>query len=150
MLYQNIDIANDATQDLFIKVYEKANLFDAKQKFSTWLFSVAHNQCKNYYRSRSRKPEEVELDGLEARFSNPSTDEKVDLSVFNNALEKALIALPEDQKNLFVLRYQEAFSIVEIAEITEKATGTVKSGLHRTIKKLSKALAPYHPKNMES
>ena len=149
MLYQNIEIANDATQELFIKVYEKASLFDIDQKFSTWLFSIASNQCKNYYRSRSRKPKEVELEDSLANFSF-STDEVIDdLSVFNQALQKALLQLPEEQKNLFTLRYQEAFSIAEIAEITDKATGTIKSGLHRTLKKLSKALAPYHPKNME-
>ncbi len=150
MLYQNIEIANDATQELFIKVYEKAKLFDSKKNFSTWLFSVASNQCKNYYRSKSRKPEEVELEGSVEILSTSAEDPIFDLSRFNIALEKALLELPVEQKDLFILRYQEAFSITEIAEITNKATGTIKSGLHRTIKKLAKALAPFHPKNLES
>lgn len=150
MLYQNIEVANDATQELFIKVFEKASLFNLDRKFSIWLFTIANNQCKNYYRSKSRKPEQIDLEGSPANFSyQPETAQK-DYSNFNKALQKALMQLPEEQKNLFVLRYQEAFSIIEIADITNKATGTIKSGLHRTLKKLSKALAPFHPKNMES
>ncbi len=151
MLYQDIEIANDQTQELFIKVYQKATLFDSSQTFSTWLYSIANNQCKNYYRSQSRKPESVSLEEDLAIFSFPEIEEQSkNMAVFQKALNQALHQLPESQRNLFVLRYQEAFTIQEIAEITATAEGTIKSGLHRILKKLSKALAPFHPKNIES
>lgn len=151
MLYQDPEIANDATQEIFIRVFEKANLFDRNQKFQTWLFSVANNHCKNVYRKNARTPQKISLESSQDFISEEENkDDSFPRTQFNHALKTALQSLPENQRNLFVLRYQEAFSISEIAEITQTAEGTIKSGMHRILKKLSAELAPFHPKNSES
>ena len=150
MLYQDRELASDATQELFIKVFEKGKLFDPKQNFQTWLFSVAHNHCKNVYRTKSRRIQEVALE-----YDNFSIQTEVSYegdfptTQFKSALKTALQTLPENQKNLFVLRFLESFSIKEIAEITGTAEGTIKSGLHRVLKKLAKELESFHPKNLD-
>lgn len=52
MLGNNKDLAQDFLQEIFYKVIDKSHLIDPKRKFSTWIFSVAHNMCKNEYRSK--------------------------------------------------------------------------------------------------
>ena len=53
MLYQDEELAEDFCQNLFLKIFEKANSYDPKYKFSTWIYTMATNMCKNEYRRNS-------------------------------------------------------------------------------------------------
>src|SRR5690606_24604639 len=50
MLWKDSQLAQDCTQDLFFKILKNATEFDAGKRFSTWMYSIAHNMCKNEYR----------------------------------------------------------------------------------------------------
>jgi RNA polymerase sigma-70 factor (ECF subfamily) len=136
MLGQDADKAADFTQELFMKIIEKRALYDAERRFSTWLYTVAGNMVKNEYRRLSRQQPPPALN--EAYSDDFSTH--YDQQVFEKELAAALGQLDEQQRQCFVLRYQEELSLKEIAEIQDCPEGTVKSRLFYTIKKLSSRL----------
>ncbi|MEZ4956682.1 MAG: RNA polymerase sigma factor [Saprospiraceae bacterium] len=136
MLWQDVRIAEDFTQDLFLKIIEKRAYYDPEKRFSTWIYTVAGNMVKNEYRRVSRKKPLPEMkDILEENFS-----ENIDNVVFENQLNKALDNLDDVQKQCFILRYQEEMSMKEIADIIGCPEGTVKSRLFYTVKKLANNL----------
>src|SRR5690606_3276565 len=66
-LYQENNKAQDFLQDLFLKLIEKAATFDSSKKFSTWIYTIAYNMCKNEYRAHAQKEAKtVRLDGNQA------------------------------------------------------------------------------------
>jgi|SRR6185437_2164647 len=141
--------AQDALHDLFLKVIEKPHLYDASKPFSSWLYAIAHNQCKNQYKHNEVvKKAHAELkhteDVLDERFLT-SAAAKMDVKDFKQALLEALRELPADKKATFILRYQEDKPIAEIAGIMECSEGTVKSRIHYTLKILSDKLKIYNP-----
>lgn len=143
MLWQNEEKANDFTQDLFMKIIEKPHYFDTSRKFSTWIYTIAGNMCKNEYRRHSRYQFTSEMPELTTMnlFS-----ENMDNSLFINCLEKAVSELDEIPRQCFILRYQEELSIKQISEILDCPEGTVKSRIYYTLKKLAKKLAIFQPR----
>lgn len=141
MLGNDKEKANDFTQDIFLKVIEKNSCFNKCLKFSTWLYSLATNMCRNDY-----KHSEVILKHIEEyKYTSEKSyylgfDTHFDNKYLKKNLEKELNELEENQKTTFILRYHEELSIKEIAEIMECAEGTVKSRLFYTIQKLSQKL----------
>ncbi len=146
MLSGDTDKANDFTQDLFLKLIEKPHLFNKEMRFSTWLYSVAGNMCRNEYRRNSIRNEiktDIELDSY--HYEEEKSSHSIDYSSFQGALSKELDALDADHKMIFLLRFQEHLPIQEISTILQCPEGTVKSRLFYTIKKLSGKLTHYNP-----
>ena len=144
MLGQNQELSEDCMQDLFIKIIERPELFDTSRKFSTWVFSVANNRCKNEYRKLEIRANKAHLlkeeDGHETQF-----DVILDNGTFKKHLFEELEHLEGNQRSSFLLRHKYGFSIKQIAEILECSEGTIKSRLFYTTKKLSKKLKVYNP-----
>lgn len=146
MLNRDEEKAGDFLQDLFLKIAEKPQRFDADKRFSTWLFSVAYNMCKNEYRRMNvRRNMEAghDLDAMPC--AAVASDGFVEQRQFMDALDRELHGLDEQQRTCFLLRYKEQFSIREISEILDCPEGTVKSRLHYTIRRLSGALEEFRP-----
>ena len=141
--------AQDFLQDLFVKLVEKPGLFSGP-RFSTWIFTVAHNMCKNEYRRmniRNAATPDV-LMTLKTDMDD-HVERHLDHQAFARALCNALNALKEEQRQVFLLRHQENFSIKEISEIVGCSEGTVKSRLFYTTKKLARRLRVFDPKLIE-
>jgi len=145
MLYQDEEIAADFCQNLFLKVFEKANTFDKQYKFSTWIYTMASNMCKNEYRRRSRNKPTVYLDNF-IKSINPKAPQKLDQDIFQAHLQNAINKLDDKHKICFVLRYQENKSISEISDLLGIPKGTIKSRLHNTLRKLERDLQMFNPK----
>ena len=144
MLHGNSMKAQDFTQEAFLRVIKNADRFDAQKKFSTWIYTIANNLCKNEYRRISRNPMTVELKN--GQFSiNSKPWQQLDQEGFEEALRRQLEQLDELPRQCFILRFQEELSIKEISEILNCPEGTVKSRLHYTIKKLSTRLQIFNP-----
>ncbi|MEO0779083.1 MAG: RNA polymerase sigma factor [Bacteroidota bacterium] len=152
MLGQDAELASDHTQDLFLHILERPHLFDTQRKFSTWLYSIASNRCKNVYRSWSRQKKVLPLPEKEQQPETTDADpvDHLDRRLFETALTVALRDLPDAQRECFVLRYQEELGIREISEIVDCPEGTVKSRLHYALRQLSRHLRPFNPKKIES
>jgi RNA polymerase sigma-70 factor (ECF subfamily) len=144
MLDRDEALAQDFLHDLFVKIIERPELFDTRRTFRSWIYSVAHNMCKNEYRRRSvRQFEVVDIDLFEG--DRGGTEESVDGALFAHVLDIELRSLDADLRTTFLLRYQEDLSIREIAGIIDVPEGTVKSRLFNTTRRLALRLGAYRP-----
>lgn len=141
--------AEDALQDIFLKIAEAPEKFDRSRSFKTWVFSIASNYCKNYYRHKKvvmeSEEELVYTEGFahESFFAGMSS--RLDAAQFRQMLDEALSELPPAKKEAFILKYQEEKSIAEIAFIQGCPEGSVKSRLHYTLKVLEERLKIFNP-----
>ncbi len=134
----NHEDALDMAQESFIRVYKSIGKFKGNSSFSTWLFRITTNICRDELRKRQRnlktdsfsqaKDQKKTLKNLE-EIDNP---EKITMSnELNATIQKKIDQLPSKQKTVFVLREFEGLSYKEIAEVLEISIGTVKSRLSR-------------------
>lgn len=141
MLWRDQQKAQDFLHDVFIKIIDNPQRFDGTRKFSTWVFSIAHNMCKNEYR---RKVNHERLNGFHIYEEvNADLHDSMDKMTVKHRLNKMLDELDEDDKTLLLLRYEEDLSIEQISEIIFLAEGTVKSRLFYLRKELAKKLSRY-------
>ena len=143
--------AEDVAQEVFITVFKTIDSFREESKFSTWLYRVAVNHCKNRikYLARRHDRDRDELDETSHQANGAIANVVVRMSQPDRALEgvqmevilqKAIESLDDDHRIVVVLRDVEDLSIEEICEITGLPDGTVKSRLHRARLALRKKL----------
>ena len=124
----NRDQEKDFLHDLFVKIVERPTAFDTRQSFTTWIFTVAHNMCKNEYRrlevgTRETTTEQIKMD----RSTGPeNTELSIDAKALKQTLLDALDELEPSHRTTFLLRYQEDLSIREISNILKCAEETTK------------------------
>ncbi len=134
--------AEDVAQEVFIAVFKTIDSFREESKFSTWLYRVTVNHCKNRikYLARRHDRDKDELDetsqqtngavtGLPVRAAQP--DKALASAQMEKLLQAAIAELDDEQRTVVILRDVEDLSIEEICEITSLPDGTVKSRLHR-------------------
>lgn len=148
MLGRDAEKAQDFLQDLFMKVVEKSHLYQTDRKFSTWLYAVASNMCKNEYRSQEvRKIMQTVSDFGTDVPREHLDDERLDRLRFEEGLHQELDALSHEHRTVFLLRYQEERSVKEISEMLACSEGTVKSRTFYALRKLAKRLQLFNPKS---
>ena len=151
MLNFDKELAKDALQDLFLKIAEKPEQFDRQRSFQVWIFCIATNTCKNYYRHKKIVYESHEqILSMEDKIDETSFLKlagRMDGKRFRQLLDSTLNELPAEKKEAFILKYQEDKSLSEIAYIQNCPEGSVKSRLHYTIKKLEEKLQVFNPVN---
>ncbi len=137
------DVADDVAQESFIRAWRALASFDLARPFGPWICRIAANLAVNHVRS-PRAREEGLPEGHDEQPS-PAADalEGVLDAEARAVLGRALLALPAEQRAVFVLRVHEELSYKEIAETLELSIGTVMSRLSRAREKLREALAPY-------
>lgn len=127
-------LAEEATQDIFIKVYTSIHSFRSESKFSTWLYRIATNHCINL-NERHHRRHRNQHDSFEDMHAQPSTQstplQDLEQKDFKQLLQQALNQLPEDHRVLLILRDLQDCSYEEIADITQLNIGTIKSRIHR-------------------
>ena len=146
MLNYDRDKAEDALQDLFLKIIEKNKLYNPQYSFHSWVYKVATNICKNQYRQNEIHETAVgalEYTGTLSYAFFDDISDKMNLKEFNVALKDNLNELPYDKKATFLLRYEEDMTVPEIAEVLGCSEGTIKSRLHYTLKILAEKLVEY-------
>ena len=144
MLGRDEEKAQDFLQDLFFKIVEDPTRFKRGHAFASWLYTVAHNMCKNEYRKLSVRQIVVNDPDIDLHcgwFDGAYAIEKAcDERAFMRALMDELDQLSVDQRTTFLLRHQECRSIREISEILQCPEGTVKSRLHHVTQRLAEKL----------
>lgn len=128
--------AEDLCSDVFEKVQRKLGDFDSsKASVSTWIFTITRNTVIDYFR-RSKPSEELD--------ENISDDTELDEGILNNEslheLAAALKSLPEELRDLIVLRYYDGKPLTEIAEIMGLSYGAVKLRHQSALSRLRKAM----------
>jgi len=147
MFHGDSDKAQDFLHDLFFKIIEKPERFNPEKRFSTWVYTVAANMCKNEYRDLAvRKLVGNNFDLSRVEHKAPQADILVDRKLFKSSLAKALNTLSKEHRNVYLLRFHMGLPLKAIAEIMECSEGTVKSRLFYTLKKLGTQLHSFNPK----
>ncbi len=145
MLWQDHDLAQDHLQELFTKLAQRPTSYDPSRPFTTWLFSVANNMCKNAYRHHAVvKQAETHLRNGSDRVE-PNAGRAVDHAHFRQRLQGELDRLDPDHKATFIMRFEEDMAIKEIAAVFNCSEGTVKSRIFYTLKKLAERLKEFSP-----
>lgn len=129
--------AEDVFQDTWIRVVRNIESFRGDCKFSSWMFQIALNLCRNLARASSRR-EFVELDKVGGLAQDPEVD--ADRILRAQRVKKMVDTLPVKMRELIVLRFYHRKTDFEIAEITGLPAGTVKSRIFRGMKLLKEKI----------
>ena len=122
----NKDLAEDLTQDSFIRAWQKIDSFRGNSAFSSWLYRLSSNVAIGYLRQRS-KWSVVSFEDCLHEHNLGSDSLKTD----RYDIEKAMQALPDQARVILILYEYLGYQHTEIAEITGMPVGTSKSHLHR-------------------
>jgi len=133
------DDCDDLLQDTWIRALANLDRFDPKKRFTTWLFQIALNLCRDLARrDRVRFGYRKDVQEMQKGVAGVTPEEKVDAMKAMQAIE----ALPLQQKEVLLLRYYHGFPEAEVSEILDCPMGTVKSRLHQAVKVVRKKLEP--------
>ena len=140
-MVKNNDDALELTQDVFMKVYQKASHFNFKSKFSTWLYSITYNTTISFLRKKKIKWKEMgEGEDFIEEGVNADTLLLLKEEERKKYISLALDKMGEQQKLLIQLFYLEELNINEIIEVTGFKLSSVKTGLLRARQNLLKHL----------
>lgn len=138
---QNADDAFDLTQDIFIKAFSKRNAFKGNSKFSTWLYSITFNHCVSVLKKKQKgKFELIESDIF--FISDDSDQEMIEERKVKEERElllfRALDEIPEQDKMLLELKYQNNYSVKEIQTELNISKSAIKMRLMRARQRVGK------------
>lgn len=139
--------AEDFLHDVFIKVMESHDRFDMTRKFSTWIYTIAINLCRNEMRNQLNRKQLIALNFIPDFISPAIQNENIDKRNFKHELNKLIGEMDEENKTILLLRFHEELSISQISSIVGLAEGTVKSRLFYMLKKMANQLSVYNPTN---
>jgi RNA polymerase sigma-70 factor (ECF subfamily) len=137
-LLGNWEEAEDVAQDTFLAAFTNLSGYQSSRAaFSTWLFTIARNRCINLL--KQKRPTALhEPDSIgEITSADPIVSQEL-----SQQLDRALAALPVEQRSAFVLAEIEELPYDEIARIERTSLGTVKSRIHRAKQRLQSLLEP--------
>jgi len=134
------EFVDDISQDVFISVYHKLSEFRFESKFTTWLYRITVNKCRDYLRKKRVRSIFVPIADSHENVSSSSIHEDIDIP---SLVRKAISRLPDKLKIPLVFRDIDGLSYNEIAEKLDCEVGTVKSRIFRARESLKAMLEPY-------
>lgn len=140
------EAAEEAVQEIFLKVYRSLGRFDARKRFFTWFYTITLNHLRSERRRRHAHPEEAPVSIDEALFVPAHPNEETQPEAHAVAREgerlaqEALLLLPEQYREVFLLRHVEGLSSREVAEILHLPEATVRTHLFRAREQLKRSL----------
>ena len=130
LLVKDKYLAEDLFQDVFIRVIDslKAKGYSNEWNFLPWALSIAHNLCVDHFRKIKRTPSITISDDRDIfevlNFSEPNAETRLIQSQLHERVRKMIDLLPEDQREVIILRHYADLSFKEIASITKCSTNT--------------------------
>lgn len=133
----NTDGVDDIAQEVFITVYRHLKSFRFESQFTTWLYRITINKCKDHLRKKNIRSIFLPLKDEEPVFESINEDTDI-----KHIVRNAIATLPDKLRIPLVLKDLEGFSYQEIADTMECEIGTVKSRIFRAREALKKILKP--------
>lgn len=134
------DMAEEMFQETLIKIWQGLKKYNTQKRFSSWLFTIAHNVAMDSLRKRKSNNSIVSIEELEDKSSSVKPDEDIikneTIGIINNSLKN----LSEKQRIVFLLRQHGELTFKEIAKTTKEPLNTVISHMHYAIKKIKKLI----------
>jgi len=143
--------AEDLAQETFLRIVKGAGAWEQRARFQSWMYAIARNLCTDRARrDRFRKTESLDVEPVDGSGGTvidgvpdpgPLPDQAAESERLRPLLQRALLSLPADQREVFVLREKAGLPFREIAEIVGANENTVKSRMRYALSGLRKALA---------
>lgn len=151
---RNRELANDLTQETFLRVVKSAKRYSPKARFTTWLYTIARNQSIDALR-RAKHRRHPSLDqpfrgdpdgrvlGEKVAGRSPEGFGRTDAKEIRARVEAAIGELSDEQREVFVMREFQRMPFKQIAEVVGAPEGTIKSRMRYALENLRLALADY-------
>ena len=147
-------VAEDLTQEVFLRICRAAKTYEPKTSFRTWLYTIATNVARNEFRRQEHtvRHESLSAPLYEDRMihqedrMDPTAETPEGMAIgrqLEEHIQRALSMLPERQRTALLLCRHHTFSYQEVADIMNLRVGAVKSLIHRATETLRRELAPY-------
>jgi RNA polymerase sigma-70 factor (ECF subfamily) len=139
-------LAEELTQETFVRAFRAIHTMRAETKLSTWLFGIARNVARESLRARARANKHVDLADKSVMDLSDNKPEPVDGLLnkeLNAVIRRSLAALDEDKRLVFTLKVLHQCSYEEIAMITGFSLAKLKTDLHRARAQMRKRISPY-------
>jgi len=147
LLVKDKYLAEDLFQDVFIRVIDtlKSGRYTDEGKFLPWALRIAHNLCVDHFRKIKRNPSIKTSDDHDIfevlNFSEPGADQVIMQSQSHDRIRKMIDMLPEDQREVIVLRHYADLSFKEIADLTKCSINTALGRMRYGLINLRKMMA---------
>lgn len=158
-LLQNLQDAEDVSQEVFMEVYQSIDSFNENSKLSTWIYRISVTKSLELIRYRKRKKRSAFFRAIKNQDHDISTIEdkttfvhpgvKLENKERAMILMKAIKKLPEQQRIAFTLHKIEVLSYIEISRIMEKSVSAVEALTHRAKQNLKRDLLNYYKSDFE-
>ena len=148
-IYDMVDdraLAEELTQETFVRAFRAIHTMRAETKLSTWLFGIARNVARESLRARARASSHVDLADKSVMDLSDNKLEPVDGLLgkeLNDVIRRSLAALDEDKRLVFTLKVLHQCSYEEIAMITGFSLAKLKTDLHRARAEMRKRISAY-------
>lgn len=139
-------LAEELTQETFVRGFRNLRSLRAETKLSTWLFGIAKNVARESLRARTRYHDHVDLDDqavLDLRDSEPVPVDRLLGKELNELIRRSLAMLDEDKRLVFTLKVFQQCNYEEIAEITGFSLAKLKTDLHRARSEMRRRIRAY-------
>ena len=130
-LLKNEVKAQDAAQEIFIKIFTNLSKFNKKSKFSTWVYSITYNFCIDIIRKQKKTNKLFSDEENEGKEIIEEIDDKVLLEMELERLKVILDLLNIDDKSVLIMKYKEGLSIREISQVFGKTESAIKMKIKR-------------------
>ncbi len=146
LLVKNECLAEDVFQDTFIKVINtlRSGRYNEEGKFLPWVMRIAHNLVIDYYRKERRAPVIVNSEGFDIfdvlHFSDESVETRMIREQTHKDLRRMIQRLPDDQKEVLIMRHYGDMSFKEIASVTEVSINTALGRMRYALNNLRKMM----------
>jgi RNA polymerase sigma-70 factor (ECF subfamily) len=142
----NRELAEELTQETFVRAYRSLHTLREETKLSTWLFGIAKNVARESLRARQRTNQHVDLDDkvvLNLSDRGPVPVKQLLNKELNEVIQNSLALLDDDKRLVFTLKVFQQCSYEEIAEITGFSIPKLKTDLHRARTEMRKRVGSY-------
>lgn len=138
------DEVEELAQQIFVKAYEKLELFDKKSAFSSWLYSLAMNHCRDYaknIRRRNKRISELDSEYVDSIYMDEKTPFlRLEMKEWKELLSRALQGLKAEYSEPFLFKYRDGMSYDVMSEQTGVSVSALKVRVHRARKELKDRL----------
>jgi RNA polymerase sigma-70 factor (ECF subfamily) len=147
----NEESAKDICQTTFIRAFKQLKRLREPEKFSPWLYRIAHNLCCDEYKKKKNRPvyylnerfsddETLNPAGQMAEKNSKTPEDLVHHQQIGDILKRALLQLPEEQRVVIIMKQYQELKFTEIADILKQPINTIKSRLYYGLRTLRKIL----------
>lgn len=137
------DDANDVLQNTFLKVYKNIHSFKQKSSLKTWMYSIAYNEAMTHLAKVQKQQKITSAEANKIALEKLEADVYFDGSEIDLKFQKALLELPQKQRQVFQMKYFDELKFREISEILGTSEGALKASYHLAVKKIESFLKYY-------